>query len=909
MSDWTISDLLPGLYVFLLGAGLAAILRRFYDAVPWRILAVFGVVLILLFGTVLFGGGVLLPLGNLAGFAPFRQLPLPDPPTLALQGDLVHQITPWTLEVRRAFAEGHWPLWNVRAGAGMPLLGDPQTQVLQPLVMLAYPFPITAAVGITAALRVLFALIFSFLLLRRLGLGEAAALGGSLAFGLGGFLILWLGWPMANCAAWLPVVLYGIARCERASDKSPACPSKPHPRPLSRGERGDLAGAGEAVGCDVRTVNVDGAHSTPYKALQVRLSHPSPPGRGAGGEASKGKRLDSAPTFQTPSDLLLLFLATLGLMLAGHPEVMLYALGFAGLFLIDRVRRLGGIPGRRLLFQCGLTMALAGATASPLLLPAIEYLPQTERAAIVAATMPPISLSELWRDLQRPEIRELWRKRALERLLPIVAPRAYGDHNYYWGDGNVIDSGGGFVGSAALLAAFVALFPRRGRRRFPLEGLALLVLIVALLLVAQPSGLDRLMVRVPILGATFIHQTHRILILISFCLAVLAVCEAQRRWRGEGSRWPVVVGAAVLAALILWGYQAHPNPQDPSLLADFRNRMLTAHLVALALATALLLLKLPGRWGRAVPWLFCGLVAGELLLVHGPALPPAPRRLAYPVTPPMRFLQENLGDFRVVGMGKDVLPANFALVYGLNDVRIDNPSLPEDYAATTWPLRREPPHLFARPRHPLYDLLGVRYVLAEPGANLPLRLVLQDPALWIYARPGALPRLFLPERAVVYRGGPWGDWLEANRDFAKRSLVASIPGGAADWRALSPRESTLDVSLPEPERVHARAHLAEPRLLASSVLQDGHWHVLVDGKPHPALLADGILAGAWLPAGEHRVDLLYRPGLFLLGLGLAALGLTTAVVWWVPKPGEPSSPRPSSPSLPPFRREKREGFV
>ena len=809
MSDWTISDLLPGLYVFLLGAGLAAILQRFYDAVPWRILAIFGVVLILLFGTVLFGGGVLLPLGNLVGFAPFRQLPLPDPPTLALQGDLVHQITPWTLEVRRAFAEGHWPLWNVRAGAGMPLLGDPQTQVLQPLVILAYPFPITAAVGITAALRVLFALIFSFLLLRRLGLGEATALGGSLAFGLGGFLILWLGWPMANCAAWLPVVLYGIARCE--DDR-----------------------------CCRR-------------------------------------------------DLLLLFLATLGLMLAGHPEVMLYALGFAGLFLIDRVRRLGGIPGRRLLVRCGLTMALAGAIASPMLLPAIEYLPRTERAAIVAATMPPISLGELWRDLQRPEIRELWGKRALERLLPIVAPRAYGDHNYYWGDGNVIDSGGGFVGSAALLAAFVALFPRRGRRRFPLEGLALLVLIVALLLVAQPPGLDRLMVRVPILGATFVHQTHRILILISFCLAVLAVFEAERRWRGEGSRWPVVVGAAVLAALVIWGYRAHPNPQDPSLLADFRNQMLATHLVSLALAAALLLLKLPGRWGRAVPWLFCGLIAGELLLVHGPALPPAPRRLAYPVTPPLRFLQENLGDFRMVGMGKDVLPANFALVYGLNDVRIDNPSLPEDYAATTWPLRREPPHLFARPRHPLYDLLGVRYVLAEPGTNLPLRLVLQDPAVWIYTRPGALPRLFLPERAVVYRGGPWWDWLEANRDFARRSLVASIPGGAADWRALSPRQSVLDVSIPEPERVHARAHLAEPRLLASSVLQDGHWHLLVDGKPHPSLLADGILVGAWLPAGEHRVDLLYRSGLFLLGLVLAALALITAVAWWVPKPGPKKS--------------------
>jgi Bacterial membrane protein YfhO len=808
LSDWTVSDLLPGLYVFLLGAGLATVLRRWYDAVPWHILAVFGVILVLLLGTVLFGGGVLLPLGNLPGFLPFRQLPFPDPPSLALQGDLVHQITPWTVEVRRAFREGRWPLWNVRAGAGMPLLADPQAQVLQPFVMLACPFPITAAVGVTAALRLLFALVFTFLLLRRLGLGEAAALAGSLAFGLGGFLMLWLGWPLASCAAWLPVVLYGLARCDREEGSS-------------------------------------------------------------------------------TRDLILLFGATTGLMLGGHPEVMLYALGLVGLFLLDRARRRGGAVGRRLLARCGLTLALAGTVASPMLLPALDYLPTTERAAVVMATLPPISLSELWRELRKPETLESWRTRSVQRLLPVVAPRAYGDHNYYWGSGNVIDDASGFPGSAALLAALVALLPLRGRRRFPQERVILLALIAALLLMVQPPGIDRLFVRLPIVGATFVRQSHRILILISFCLAALAACETGRRSRGEGARWPVLVAAAALAALLIWGYQAHPNPQDPTLLADYRSRMLAVHLVTLALTAVLLMLRPQGRkWGRAVPWLFCGLVAGELLLIHGPALPPAPRRLAWPVTPPMRFLQENLGDFRMMGLGKDVLPANFALVYGLNDVRIDNPSLPQAYGETVWPLRRQPPdHLFARPGHPMYDLLGVRYVLTEPGVVLPLRLVFQDPTMWIYWRRGALPRLFLPARAIAYRGGgPWWWWLGANRDFAKRALVQASPDLGDVWWASSPKASSLVVAIPEPERVHARASLAEPRLLASSVLQDGNWHLLAEGKWRPTVIADGPFVAAWLPAGEQRVDLIYRPGRFVAGLVFAALALAAAAAWWVPRP-------------------------
>jgi hypothetical protein len=807
MSGWSVLDLLPGLYVLLLGAGLAVLLRRWYDPVPRRVLAVFGLLLIVLFGKVLFGGGVLLPLGNLVGFYPFRPLPPPDPPTVVLQGDLVHQITPWIVEVRRAFRAGHWPLWNVHGGAGMPLLADPQSQVLQPLVVAAYPFPVAAAAGVTAALRVLVALVFSFLLLRRLALSEPAALAGSLAFGLGGFVMLWLGWPIASCAAWLPAVLYGIVRCDRAGE-------------------------------------------------------------------------------ERRRDLVLLCLATTGLLLAGHPEVMLYGLGFAGVFLLDRVRRRGRSGGGRLLVRCGLAMALAGGVASPVLLPAMDYLPSTERAAVVLATMPQTSLRELWQELQDPKALERWRRRAVERLVPVVAPRAYGDFNYYWGDGNVIDNGAGYVGSAALLAAGVALFPLAGRRRFPQERLVLAVLIGALLLVAQPPGFDRAMVRLPVVGATFVHQCHRILLLVSLCLAGLAACEVDRRTRGEGSRWPVLVWAAGLAALIAWGYLAHPDPQDPARLAGLRNRLLVAHLATLALATALLVMRPRGRWGRAVPWLFCGLVAGELLLVHLPFVPPAPRRLAWPVTPPVRFLQEHLGDSRLLGLGQWAMPANFNLMYGLNDVRIDNPSIPMAYASMTWPLRRddEPGHYFSRPRHPMYDLLGVRYVMTEPDVILPFKRVLQDPAGWIYERPWCLPRLFLPERAVAWRGDAWWDWLEENRDFAKRSLVQFIPGHGDDWRARWPRQSGLDLSLPEPEHVHARVRLAEPRLLASSIFQDGHWHVLAAGRRWPAVLADGPLVAAWLPAGEQRVDLVYRPGLFVAGCVCAALALAAAALWWVPMP-------------------------
>jgi hypothetical protein len=803
MSGWTLLDLLPGLYVLLLGVGLAAVLRRWYDPVPWRILAVFGLMIVALFPRVLFGGGVLLPLGNLPAYCPWRGLPPADPPSLALQADQIHQVTPWAIEVRRNLWDGRWPLWNAHAGAGMPLLADPSAQAFQPVVAATYPFPPLPGVGITAALRVLVALVFGFLFLRRQELGEAAALCGSLAFGWGGFLLLWLGWPMANNAALLPPVLYGIARCS------------------------DNGGA---------------------------------------------------------RDQLLLFLTTASLLLSGHPETLVYALSFAGLFLLVRTRR-----HWRTLVRSGLTMALAGLAVAPVLLPILDYLPKTERAAAVAAALPPIRPVELWHELKKPEVREHWRKRAIMRLTPIVAPRAYGDHNFFWGSSNVVDDAGGFVSTAALLAVGAALLPSRGRRRLPLERVSLAVLVVSLLLIAQPPGFDRLGGRLPLLGATFIHQSHRILLLVSLCLAVLAACELERRTRGEGARWPVFTAAASLAVLITWGYFAHPNPVDPSLLAGYRHRLLALQLTSLILAAGLLAARPAARWGRAVPWLFCGLVAAELLLVHGPALPPAPKNLGYPVTPPVRFLLDHLGNDRLLGLGPWGFSPNFPLVYGLNDVRIDNPATPSAYGGATWPLRRKgPPHYFSRPVHPLYDFLGVRYVLTPPEAPLRrFKLVFSHPGGLIYRRPHPLPRLFLPAEAVIYRGDSWIDWLDANPDFARRALVQESPEGTSDWSAALPEASSLELQLPEPAHVHARAHLAETRLFASSIYHDGHWRLLVDGEPRRILLADGPFVAAWLPAGERRIDLLYRPGNFVLGCLLAALALAVAAAWWVPRPLTP----------------------
>ncbi len=815
------ADLLPGLYLLALVEALALLLRRGFDPLPARIRILFFAVLAVLFGGALFGGGVLLPLDNLRTAIPFRQLPPAVPPGHGLQGDLVHQITPWMYLVREGFFQGGWPLWNRSAGAGMPLLADPQAQVLQPLVGITYPLPLWPAIGVLAALRVWTALAFTFLLLRRQRLAEPAACFGALTYGCGGFLMLWLGWPVANSGALLPAALYAV------------------------------------------TLNTE-----------------------------RGWRRDRV--FLTG--------ALAALLLAGHPETMLYALALTALFLLSRAGAQAALRGRRealrTLAGCSLPFLLAFGLAAPVLLPALDFLPTTARAAIVEHNLggPLPGFGEIL--LPGSAATGAWRERAGERLAAIVAPRAFGNLETYWGSSNAIEDGSGFAGSVALILALLALLPSRSSGRAPQERLMAWVLAGSLLLIAQPEGIGRFLIRIPGLRATVAHQNHRILLLVSFTLAYLAACQLHRWLRNPPRRLRIAGTALALGCGIGLAFALWPPAASLKLGFDFQSPALAAQLSALALASFLLLLSEKRLRPRPAAWGIALIATCELVATFRPAHPPAPRRLAYPQVEALRFLTARAGRNRIAGVGSSVLSANFAALYGLSDVRVNNPSLPITYEAATFPIQRRSltgHATFGRPSHPLYGLLGVRYIVARPGVPIGLPLVFRDPSAWIYERPGALPTLFLPARAKPHLKGSWIDFLLRNPDFSARALVETVPSpGSARpqvWKAADPAASRLTIQSERATHVAARALLAEPRLLASGVLQDGHWRVLANGIPLRPVTTNGTFVGAWLPAGELRVDLLYRPAPWCLGTLLCALALAIAGTLWSPPPARMVSSR------------------
>lgn len=805
--------LLPGLWVALLAALLWAALGRWLDSVPRRVRLIHAAVLLLLFGPVLFAGRMLLPFPTAPPFQHLRTARDAAPLANPLQSDVLLQITPWRIRVREALAAGEWPLWNHLAGAGEPLLGNPQAQVFQPLTWPALPFPAAAGAGITAALRVLIALTFTWLLLRRQGISETPALAGSLAFGLGGGVLLWLGWPMANVAALLPVLLYAIIRGVR----------------------------------------------------------------------------------------FLLAFAVFALLNGGHPETILHVALLATVFAVSRL--LASPRGERLrLLRSWAVAAVCGfGLAAPALLPAAHALPDSLRAGLLEERRERILQADPLAGWRAPEDRAKRWSEQRERLLPIVAPRAFGDSRYgaWWGPMNTNEGGAGFVGTAAVLGALLSLLA--GRRRLPQERVMLGFALVALVVLARPPGLAQALSSIPVLRDSMTLH-HRLLVTLGFCVTFLGACCWERWLRGEIPRSRAAVAmAAVLGLLGLAWFGGQPPPEldvlpaaQAAVLVQVRRISQLLQLGVLG-AAGWLLLRRPRP--EQAPWAgfaLSGLVVLELLVHHLPANPPVPARLFYPETPAVAFLRERTDPWhRIAGLGPALRP-NIATVYGLADPRTSNPAKPAPVAHALQPIHRFPDRVtdtFAKPRHPLFELLGVQHVITAPGQQIPgLRTVWRDRSASIYRIPRPLPRLFLPHSTLACPpGDSWAACTARIDNFRRRTAL--LPGDASPpeaegpaWRAASPRGARLDLREIHPAWIRARLAASEPRLLASSLYQDGGWVLLVNGSPRPTVSANGPFLAAWLGPGDRDLELIYRPEGFVLGMVIAAVALAMGAAVWVGRP-------------------------
>ena len=191
--------------------------------------------------------------------------------------------------------------------------------------------------------------------------------------------------------------------------------------------------------------------------------------------------------------------------------------------------------------------------------------------------------------------------------------------------------------------------------------------------------------------------------------------------------------------------------------------------------------------------------------------------------------------------------------------------------------------LFARnPRSPVYDLLGVQWIISRkpmPGARN------AGDGCYVYHNGDPLPRAFLVH-TIEY--GDDQDILQrmATGETDPRS-VALV--NADDAERINPWKSTKARGTAKPaardfvairgygcNRLKVNVHATEPGVLVLTDQYYPGWKVRVDGKGASIGQVDYDFRGVAVPAGVHSVEFIYEPESLDKGLRLMKIALIVA---------------------------------
>lgn len=551
---------------------------------------------------------------------------------------------------------------------------------------------------------------------------------------------------------------------------------------------------------------------------------------------------------------------------AGSPEVLVLfglAIGiFVVLVLVLRATKFeGGGPVRRPALDLLVGTVAGGMLGAPLFLPGLQVAAVSQRGvsggdpAELLPGNPPLPPHTLTHFLFQGY-----------DGLPIVG-------NHWFGYTLGYSETAAYFGAIALVLAVVGIAVRRRR---PIVA-AIAGFSAAMLCIAFVPFVVAALSHAPVVG-TVLWQ--RALLPLALGVAVLSAIGLDSLLRPseqqQAIRWALggfTAMAVVIALLWVFG-RGHLSAEDASTRS--------ASFVWPAVATVVGFLAVGTiRWSRRPRMEHGGALgarvagtAGLLLLLCESAFlvsAGAPLWTAsdspYPSTPAETAFRATIGS-SLVGFGAPMcfyppglgIPPNAHLAYGVREMSIYDPSIPNAYfsswTALTHRVPGNPNNSSFCPVFTTVDqarLYGVQFVLEPAHSPGP---------------PGSLYQTTIA-REDVYRvpnSGP-------------ASLVALGPTGAQPGRFVPGTQ--VSVQTPDPATWHMMVNAQAPSELRLRLTNVPGWHATIDGRPVPLETFNGVMLQMQVPKGHHVVTVTYWPVRFTFGLVLAliaVLGFVTATL-------------------------------
>jgi hypothetical protein len=187
-----------------------AAVRRWIAPVPARIAMLFFLATLAFLHGAVFTSKMPVPIDEASRGNPYRGVVGDVVPKNPLLNDTTRLFLPWMQVAREELFHFRAPLWNRYAFSGYPLLGNAEAAPFSPLFLATLFVPLPKQLVAMAGLKILLSLLFTYLVVKREGASDGAAVFAAVAYGFSSFETVVLYYSVSAVSALLPMVVFAV---------------------------------------------------------------------------------------------------------------------------------------------------------------------------------------------------------------------------------------------------------------------------------------------------------------------------------------------------------------------------------------------------------------------------------------------------------------------------------------------------------------------------------------------------------------------------------------------------------------------------------------------------------------------------------------------------------------------------
>lgn len=448
-------------------------------------------------------------------------------------------------------------------------------------------------------------------------------------------------------------------------------------------------------------------------------------------------------------------------------------------------------------------------------------------------------------------------------LVQFIAPDFFGNPatlNYWgtWNYGEMV----GYMGIAGLVFALLGI----GKQTKFWGVLAVTSLVFA---VQSPISSLPYILHLPFLSSL---QPTRLVVIVNLALSVLSVYGVSSLLSAHKKNLtPLLLVGALLAAcwVVFVGHEALQITREQSQILK-RNLYIPSivYLGTVVLFTAYMYFK-KRQLHLGIVILFMALSVFDLFRFGWKFTPFTDQSLFFPRTKVISYLESAPKPFRTMTLDDRILPPDTNTYYGIESINGYDPIHSLRYDRFIAAMERGepnilPPYGYERiivPKStdsPLFNLLGVRYVLALNELTDPrFKKVQSEGQTKVYENTSVLPRAYLVSK-VIYKQSEQ-EVINTLYDKSFNYRFDAVVEEPVDLLStdLQPGESAT-ITHYEQGKMTINVKTTQPRLLVIGNMYNPNWKATIDGKPVPIIRANYLFMVVLIKTGVNTVTVVYK---------------------------------------------------